>query len=158
MNYESWAPMIHTGFVTRPRTSTHREIFGILGHLPNAENVLAAWNRRFREEGRDADMVRYPTTVETLPERLSEMFHFDRRGYILAPALRVAIAPLLDIVDGQATVDTVWNDHGILRGFRFELRGALTEDLLERRWQLWFGGHAESSVQSPRGVLHSHGG
>ena len=53
--------------------------------------------------------------------RLAEMFHLDRRGYIIAPALQKMILPLLDQIDSSAaekgSVDTVVNKGGVLVGY-----------------------------------------
>ncbi|MDD5103077.1 MAG: hypothetical protein PHX93_01610 [Candidatus Peribacteraceae bacterium] len=88
--------------MTKPRTSIHRELYGIIGHVPDAGNILREWNAAFRERGIDASMDLYPTTEANLPERLSEMFHFDRRGYIVGKDLAKAIIPLLDRVEPSA--------------------------------------------------------
>src|SRR3989339_871006 len=88
--------------MTKPRTSTHRELYGLIGSIPDVSNVLKVWNAYFREEGIDAVMNLYPTTVKNLPERLSEMFHFDRRAYIVGNNLSKAIIPLLDQVEPEA--------------------------------------------------------
>ncbi|MDP7477205.1 MAG: hypothetical protein QF442_02030 [Candidatus Peribacteraceae bacterium] len=91
------------------------------------------WNSRFEEEGIDAFLDHYPTKEEELPERLSEMFHHDRRGYIVGKALQQAIIPLLDSIDssaGEGSVDTVVNDGGVLIGY-------VCNDNI-KRWNLWF--------------------
>jgi len=105
--------------MTKPRTSPHRELYGFIGQAGEARPVLKDWNARFRAEGKDASMDFYPTTVKNLPERLSEMFHFDRRAYIVGKDLSNAIIPLLDDVESAARRRGVWtvlNDHGVLRG------------------------------------------
>ncbi len=75
----------------------------------------------FRERGMDASMHRYPASAGELPERLSEMLHFDRRLYLVGPALRHAVLPLLDRVDDRARVagkaDVVVNRGGVFTGF-----------------------------------------
>jgi len=109
----------HTVAMTKPRLSPHRDLYGFIGNAMEARPVLKAWNARFREEGRDASMDFYPTTVKNLPERLSEMFHFDRRAYIVGKDLQKAIIPLLDHVDLHARrrgVQVVNNDNGVLKG------------------------------------------
>ncbi|HAI98476.1 TPA: hypothetical protein DCL30_02940 [Candidatus Peribacteria bacterium] len=105
--------------VTKPRTSPHRELYGILGTVPDVRGVLRKWNAYFRLQGMDAFMDRYPATARQLPERLSEMFHFDRRLYIVGKSLQKVILPLLDGVDSFAKggVDCVVNEGGILRGY-----------------------------------------
>lgn len=105
--------------MTRPRTSVSRELYGIIGSVPDAAQVQKEWNRHFAREGIDATMNIYPTTKENLPERLSEMFHFDRRAYIVGKDLSRAIAPLLDVVDATTRrrgVGLVWNEGGVLIG------------------------------------------
>ena len=105
--------------MTKPRTSTHRELYGLIGSIPDVSNVLKVWNAYFREEGIDAVMNLYPTTVKNLPERLSEMFHFDRRAYIVGKNLSKAIIPLLDKVESAARrrgVTWVENEGGVLIG------------------------------------------
>ena len=82
--------------------------------------VLREWNARFQNESMDASLVYYPTTAKNLPERLSEMFHFDRRGYIVGKEISKIIIPLLDDVEPQARkggVRYVENQCGVLRGF-----------------------------------------
>ncbi len=101
--------------MTKSRISVDREIVGILGKFPNRSELLKQWNTYFREEGIDASAIYYPTTVENLPERLSEMFHFDRRLYLVSPNLQEVIAPLLDRID-EEPVEVIWNDGGVLVG------------------------------------------
>ncbi len=108
-----------------------RLIFGLLGSMPKAQ---AAWEKRFRDMGVNACMSKYPTEAANLPERLSEMFHFDRRGYLVAANLQKDILPLLDVLDASARThglsDTVVNCAGVLHGFFFG-----TDD--EARAQAW---------------------
>ena len=105
--------------VTKPRSSIHRELYGIIGSVPDVSNVQKVWNAYFREQGIDATMNLYPTTVRNLPERLSEMFHFDRRAYIVGKNLSKAIIPILDRVEPEARrrgVTWVENEGGVLIG------------------------------------------
>ncbi|MBU0766206.1 hypothetical protein KKF55_00235 [Patescibacteria group bacterium] len=106
--------------MTRPRLSTTRELYGIIGKIPDSGKLQSEWNKFFEKEGIDAFMDKYPTTVETLPERLSEMFHFDRRAYIVGDKLQEAIIPLLDQIDELAIekgrVNLVLNIGGVLTG------------------------------------------
>lgn len=105
--------------------SPHRELYGIIGHVPDASRIVKEWNAAFRAKGVDASMDLYPTTAQNLPERLSEMFHFDRRGYIVGEDLAEAIIPLLDRVEPQARssgVRFVWNDGGVLVGTQLPTR------------------------------------
>jgi len=106
--------------MTKPRNSTTRELFGIIGKIPNAGKVQSEWNAFFKEKGMDAFMDRYATTVDNLPERLSEMFHFDRRMYIVGKLLQKAIIPLLDVLDASAekegSVNVVLNEGGVMKG------------------------------------------
>ncbi|MAE68789.1 hypothetical protein CL635_03220 [bacterium] len=112
--------------MTKPRTNPERELFGIIGSLENTSGEKRWWNSRFTEEGLDAFMDNYPTKESELPERLSEMFHFDRRGYIVGKALQEAIIPLLDHIDdtaaGEGRVDFVANTGGIMTGYALEDR------------------------------------
>ena len=117
--------------MTTPRSNPTRELFGILGSIEDCSGELRWWNKRFSAAGMDAAMVRYSARADTLPERLSEMFHFDRRGYIVGDALEKDIVPLLDgIVSDDGRVDTVYNDGGVLTGY------FLHADR-EKRWALW---------------------
>jgi len=122
--------------MTKPRTSVDREIFGILGSIPNRSDVQRKWNEYFAERRMDAFMDHYPTTEKLLPERLSEMFHFDRRGYIVGDSLSTAVIPLLDGLDGSSRqskkVNTVLNDGGVLIGFWTE-----GDDPVESRLLAW---------------------
>jgi len=105
--------------MTKPRKNTGRELYGIIGAVPHASKLLKEWNAFFAEEGMDATMNVYPTTRANLPERLSEMFHFDRRAYIVGKDLSKAIIPLLDRVEPEARrrgVAWVENLEGILIG------------------------------------------
>ena len=102
--------------MTKPRTAVDRELYGILGDVPKANLIQKEWNAYFRDHNMDAFMDRYPTTVETLPERLSEMFHFDRRLYIVAESLQDNIIPLLDEVEGEGSVNMIMNEEGKLVG------------------------------------------
>jgi len=66
-------------------------------------------------------MDRYTTTEEELPNRLSEMFHFDRRlALVIGENLQCALPPLLDGLDAsvqEGRVDTILNRGGVLTGF-----------------------------------------
>lgn len=121
--------------MTRSRIFVDREIVGLLGSVPSSPALLRAWNGRFKRLGMNATMERYPCTEHTLHERLSEMLHFDRRGYIVDSSLQSAIVPLLDGLDGVAVeegrADTVWNMDGVLRG-------AVCENDDDARFALWF--------------------
>lgn len=106
--------------MTKPRTNPSRELFGIIGSLPDTSQQRQWWNAQFAEQGIDAFMDHYPTTVRELPERLSEMFHFDRRGYIVGKALQKAVISYLDVVDssvGQGSVAWLHNDSGVITGY-----------------------------------------
>ena len=119
--------------MTKPRTEPNRELFGILGSFIGAGKEQSWWNRMFEQNGIDAFMDRYPTAPDQLPLRLSEMFHFDRRGYIVSERLSQSIIPLLDTVDSvsdDGAIDTVWNDGGVMRGF-------WCEGDREKRWEIW---------------------
>ncbi|MDA0376680.1 MAG: hypothetical protein O3A80_05255 [bacterium] len=118
--------------MTKPRTNPDRELFGIIGKVDDISAEKKWWNARFLQEGKDAFMDSYPTKEQELPERLSEMFHFDRRGYIVGKPLQEAIIPLLDALDssvglalnpseasgaGEGRVDFVLNTGGIMTGY-----------------------------------------
>jgi len=65
-------------------------------------------------------MERYTASVATLPERLSEMFHFDRRLYLVSPSLQAAVLPFLDVVESggkQNEVSVIVNRNGVLHGY-----------------------------------------
>lgn len=106
--------------MTKPRLSPRRELFGILGRRSNASALQRDWNAYFVQEGMDAFMDKYECTEANLPERLSEMYHFDRRAYIVGSALQEAICPLLDSLEGPAKgegrVDMVLCKEGVLCG------------------------------------------
>ncbi|MCF7844424.1 MAG: hypothetical protein K9M03_01170 [Kiritimatiellales bacterium] len=107
--------------MTRPRLSTTRELYGIIGKIPDAGKLQSKWNKFFEKEGMDAFMDKYPTNVDQLPARLSEMFHFDRRAYIVGADLQEAIIPLLDEVEKEALeqgrVEVVINKNGVMKGY-----------------------------------------
>ena len=119
--------------MTATRDHPSRELFGVIGSLKNTSEEKRYWNHRFLEEGTSAFFDHYPTKLEELPERLSEMFHFDRRGYIVGNGLQEAIIPLLDAVDafarGDGRVSVVCNRGGILTGYLLDDR--------EEIWRLW---------------------
>lgn len=102
--------------------------------MADSSQILRYFNQRFSAEQLDAYMAKYPCGVGELPERLSEMFHFDRRGYVVGSQLQQDIMPLLDVLDGGATkegrVDTVVNNSGVLGGY-------FVAGDNERRWELW---------------------
>lgn len=104
-------------------SSSTRLLCGILGSYPGAAALQKEGNAYFRKANIDAFLARYPATTETLPERLSEMFHFDRRFYICAEALSSAILPLVDVVDVSADtakkVTVIVNRNGVLTGYFF---------------------------------------
>ncbi|MBM3227702.1 hypothetical protein FJZ27_02450 [Candidatus Peribacteria bacterium] len=120
--------------MTKPRSSSDRILLGVLGRLSRRCAVLKDWNAALRGLGIDGSMDAYPCTVSSLPERLSEMMHFDRRGYIVAPDLQRAIIRYLDRLDASASdagaVDTVFNDGGVLIGF-------FAEDDTAHRKRIW---------------------
>lgn len=107
--------------MTKPRTNPDRQLFGIIGSLDNTSEERKWWNARLAAEGIDGFMDHYPTRETQLPERLSEMFHFDRRGYIVGKSLQKAIIPLLDRLDeraeGEGRVEFVANRGGIFTGY-----------------------------------------
>lgn len=105
------------GTMTKPRISTTRELCGLLGTFENASQILKCWNHYFADNDMDAFMDRYPCTTENLPERLSEMFHFDRRFYFVSEPLQKVIVPLLDSCDTDA-VNVVINRGGALYGYQ----------------------------------------
>ena len=121
--------------MAKPRDNPNRELFGIIGSIENISAVKKKWNAFFLKEGIDAFLDSYPTKEAEIPERLSEMYHFDRRGYIVGKPLQLAIIPLLDVVDEsvkeEGSVDTVVNSNGVLTGYC--VRGDF-----ERRKELWF--------------------
>ena len=106
--------------MTRPRKSPEREIYGIIGKLKDASNIQKEWNAYFKRKGIDAFMARYPTKTSELPERLSEMFHFDRRMYLVGEDLQESVDRMLDKLDKSADegkVSIIKNEGGILIGF-----------------------------------------
>lgn len=107
--------------MTKPRTNPDRQLFGVIGTVDDVSALRKQWNTFFEAQGMDAFMDYYPTPEAELPERLSEMFHFDRRGYIVGKPLQKAIIPLLDQLDESAreegSVDTVANIGGVLTGY-----------------------------------------
>ena len=120
--------------MTSPRLNPTRELFGILGSVESVSAEMSWWNAQFAEKDLDAALSRYPTTAGELPERLSEMFHFDRRGYIVGKGLTEAIIPLLDSLDSTATeegsVDTVCNKDGVMTGY-------FCGNDRQKRWKVW---------------------
>lgn len=121
--------------MTKPRTNPNRELFGIIGKLDDISTEKKWWNKRFAERGMDAFMDSYPTKEKELPERLSEMFHFDRRAYIVGKPLQEAIIPLLDRVDGSVTgegrVDFVTNTGGVMTGYFLENQEKMWDHCLQ---------------------------
>lgn len=106
--------------MSKPRISTTRELYGILGKLPDRSQVQREWNRYFTAKNLDATLTYYPATEATLPERLSEMYHFDRRAYIVGSALNETIMPYMDCLHASAAeegrVNLVVNRNGALEG------------------------------------------
>ena len=106
--------------MAKPRPDTVREIYGLLGRFTNRAQLLQSWNKYLLEEGSGGSMVHYPTTAQTLPERLSEMFHFDRRLYVVDPALQFEVMKFLDEVSTEAKkqgrVNLIRNRGGVLQG------------------------------------------
>lgn len=107
--------------MTKPRVSTTREIFGILGKIPERSAIQKKWNHHFKINSMDAFLDYYPITVETIPERLSEMYHFDRRAYIVGSALTEAVYRYMDELDAAAleegSVNLIINRDGKLHGY-----------------------------------------
>lgn len=127
--------------MTKSRTATGRILLGILGKSSQSSRILREWNKFLRESGIDGSLDRYPCTENTIPERLSEMLHFDRCGYIVAEPLQKNMMGFMDHLDSSTqehkAVDTVVNDGGVLTGF-------WTNSDDTRRKDLWF------HVNSPR--------
>ncbi len=98
------------------------------------------WNQAFSHGKNSAFFDCYRTkTIADLELRLSEMFHLERRGYVIADDFSVTIIPLLDIIDASAKnagrVDTVVNRGGVLSGAYV---AATRENLcIEERMNLW---------------------
>lgn len=115
--------------MTKPRTNPDRLLFGLIGSFDDTSAQKSYWNKRFLDEGLDAFLDHYPTKEEELPERLSEMFHFDRRGYIVGKALQKAIVPLLDRLEGEGSASVVVNRGGVLMGY--------FEENPEKIWEIW---------------------
>ena len=105
--------------MTKPRISPERELMGLLGSVPQASRLQKAWNAFLREQGRDAFVDKYSCTTEVIPERLSEMYHFDRRWYIVAPALQHSISTHLDVVH-DVPVTCILNKEGVLHGYNID--------------------------------------
>jgi len=128
--------------MTNPRINPTRELFGILGSVEKISDEMSWWNKQFAQKGMDAALSRYPTTADTLPERLSEMFHFDRRGYIVGKGLTEAIISLLDGLDASAiekgSVDTVLNTNGVMTGY-------FCGNDRQKRWGIWLVTRSVSS-------------
>lgn len=107
--------------MTKPRTNPGRMLCGIIGTVDDVSAEKQWWNARFLQEGMDAFMDSYPTKEAEIPERLSEMHHFDRRGYIVGKPLQKAIIPLLDCLDssveGEGRVDVIMNRGGVMTGY-----------------------------------------
>ncbi len=83
-------------------------------------SFLRLWDAWIAKRHLDAGVTHYPTSVALLPERMSEMFHFDRRAYLLHPSLGQAIFPLLDVIHAEgdaAPVDLVVNRGGVFHGY-----------------------------------------
>lgn len=119
--------------MTKPRTNPDRLLFGIIGKVDDISSEKKWWNAQFLQKGLDAFMDSYPTKLAEIPERLSEMFHFDRRGYIVGKPLQEAIIPLLDHLDssveGEGRVDFILNAGGVFTGFAGKDR--------ENMWKVW---------------------
>lgn len=110
--------------MTKPRTSIDREIFGILGKHPQRSELQRSWNAYFEAENIDAFLDYYPTTEATIPERLSEMYHFDRRAYIVGFSLTEAILPYVDVLRAtaaeQGSANLLYNRGGVIEGWYVE--------------------------------------
>ncbi len=121
--------------MTKPRISSDRILLGVLGSSADSSAILREWNSYLRAAGIDGSMDRYPCSEKTIPERLSEMVHFDRLGYIVVPSLQSAMLQEMDDLDSSATesqkVDTILNDNGVLTGYFTNGESAL-------RRELWF--------------------
>ncbi|MDA1208483.1 MAG: hypothetical protein O2904_00430 [bacterium] len=103
--------------MTKTRTSPDRELYGILGTFPDVSRLQSHWNTYFDKCNIDAFINKYPTTVSTIPERLSEMFHFDRRMYFIGPSLRLCICQYLDGIDcPEEHINCVVNIGGVFYG------------------------------------------
>lgn len=96
-------------------------VFGLLSARCTGR-ARAVWNLLLREQGIDGFFDFYPTSGEReLTLRLAEMFHLDRRAYVLSGPLQDIVRPLLDRMDSSVTdekaVDTIINTGGVLVGF-----------------------------------------
>ncbi|MBT3293116.1 hypothetical protein HN512_03990 [Candidatus Peregrinibacteria bacterium] len=105
--------------MTKPRLLPDRELFGILGSIPDRSALQSNWNKYFMNNKIDAFLDNYPTTKENIHERLSEMFHFDRRGYIVGGSLQKEVIPFLDSIDDSVKeegANIISNKNGVLTG------------------------------------------
>jgi shikimate 5-dehydrogenase len=118
----------------------HRSVCGLLGPRCIA-GERKRWNALFREEGIDAFFDCYKaSSVSDLELRLAEMFHLERRGYLVVPSLQVLIIPLLDQLDvsvaGEGRVDTVVNNGGVLCGYC--MGDWNDQEVTKRILEVWF--------------------
>lgn len=103
--------------MTKPRINVDRKLYGIIGKVRDGSKLQSAWNAWLEQHDIDGFADRYPTSVDMIPERLSEMFHFDRKLYVIAPDLRREVATYLDRFDHDEP-DVIVNERGVLHGVR----------------------------------------
>jgi shikimate 5-dehydrogenase len=119
--------------MSQSRLAPSRELFGVLGSYRNQSSLQKQWNTYFARNSIDAFFDAYSCTRENLHERLSEMYHFDRRGYIIDSALSEDVLSLLDVVDSsavkQGSVTVVRNDTGVLTGYLIDVEHTAVENL-----------------------------
>jgi len=122
--------------MTRPAMSTGRILLGVLGKIENLSSVRSAFDKFINNNELDVSFDYYATKPGELHERLSEMWHHDRRGYVLADDLQAAIIPLLDTIEGDK-VNVIVNDNGTIIGKWLPLDFNNPTRVVEQLWSAW---------------------
>jgi shikimate 5-dehydrogenase len=116
--------------------NTGRMLLGVLGKVENLSSIRSAFDGFINKQQLDVSFDYYTTKPEELHERLSEMFHHDRRGYLLAEDLQTAIVPLLDEQRSEK-VNVILNDNGTMIGLWLDLPFDEPENVVEKLWEIW---------------------
>ncbi len=122
--------------MTRPNMNTGRILLGVLGKVENLSSIRSHFDLFINKQQLDVSFDYYQTKPSELHERLSEMWHHDRRGYLLAEQLQQAIIPLLDECKYER-VNVIVNNKGRMIGAWLDIDFSNAVNTVEKLWEVW---------------------
>jgi shikimate 5-dehydrogenase len=116
--------------------NTGRILLGVLGKVENLSSIRSHFDLFINKQQLDVSFDYYQTKPSELHERLSEMWHHDRRGYLLAEQLQQAIIPLLDECKYER-VNVIVNNKGRMIGAWLDIDFSNAVNTVEKLWEVW---------------------